>query len=105
MFSYFSLLVESFVFDVIHVNFLIVGHTHSSIDQYFSVLTGSIKDAAYIASPLGLIELLKIAHKYDNIDKRPTVCRLLTVFYAFKDTILPYIDKDIAVFIHTVYYI
>jgi hypothetical protein len=98
MFSYFSLLVESFVFDVIHVNFLIVGHTHSSIDQYFSVLTGSIKDAAYIASPLGLIELLKI-------DKRPTVCRLLTVFYAFKDTILPYIDKDIAVFIHTVYYI
>jgi len=59
MFGYFSLLVESFSFDVVHVNFLIVGHTHSSIDQYFGVLTGAIKQTHYIASPLSLIELLK----------------------------------------------
>ena len=39
MFAYLSMLVELKVFDEILVNFLIVGHTHTSIDQYFSVLS------------------------------------------------------------------
>ena len=42
MFAYASALVENGYFDVLEVNFLIVGHTHSSIDQYFSVLSKAI---------------------------------------------------------------
>ena len=97
MFSYFSLLVEQFVFDTIHVNFLIVGHTHSSIDQYFSVLTGAIKSSQFIASPLSLMELLKISHKIETISRRPSIVKQLTVYYDFKTAIQPYISKKIKV--------
>ena len=43
MFAYASALVELGYFDAIDTNFLIVGHTHSSIDQYISVLSKAIK--------------------------------------------------------------
>jgi hypothetical protein len=52
MFFYLSLLVEEEHFDLIHVNFLIVGHTHSSIDQFFSVLSGHIKNQPFIGTHL-----------------------------------------------------
>jgi hypothetical protein len=97
MFAYFSLLVEQFVFDVIHVNFLIVGHTHSSIDQYFSVLTGAIQNTQFIASPLSLMELLKISHTVENIEKRPSIVRQISVYYDFLSAIAPYIPKTIKV--------
>jgi hypothetical protein len=35
---YCSLLIELYAFDEIEIAFLIVGHTHASIDQYFSVI-------------------------------------------------------------------
>jgi hypothetical protein len=97
MFAYFSLLVEQFVFDTIHVNFLIVGHTHSSIDQYFSVLTGTIRKTQFIASPLSLMELLKIAHTVENIDKRPSIVRQIEVYYDFVSAVKPYIPSVIKV--------
>ena len=97
MFSYFSLLVEGFIFDTIHVNFLIVGHTHSSIDQYFGVLTGAIKNAQFIASPLSLMELLKLAHNVDSIARRPSVVRQILVYYDFKTAITPYLSTKIKV--------
>jgi hypothetical protein len=97
MFAYLSLLVEQFVFDVIHVNFLIVGHTHSSIDQYFGVLTGAIKSTQFIASPLSLKELLKMAHTVENIDKRPSVVRQISVYYDYFTAFAPYLTKKIKV--------
>ena len=48
MFSDCSLLVETGLLDEIYVNFLIVGHTHISIDQYFSVLSRAINRAEFI---------------------------------------------------------
>jgi hypothetical protein len=107
MFSYFSLLVEQFFFDTIHVNFLIVGHTHSSIDQYFSVLTGSIKSALFIASPLSLMELLKKAHKVDAVSKRPAIVRQLVVYYDLYTALLPYVNKKIKVtqYVFYIFYI
>ncbi|KAJ1387535.1 hypothetical protein B484DRAFT_409877, partial [Ochromonadaceae sp. CCMP2298] len=42
MFAYMSMLVETFKFDFIELNFLIVGHTHASIDQFFSGLSKAI---------------------------------------------------------------
>jgi len=38
-----SLLVEMGYFSTITVGFLIIGHTHASIDQYFSCLRGIIR--------------------------------------------------------------
>ena len=38
LFAYFAMLVELELFSVIEVYFLVVGHTHTPLDQYFSVL-------------------------------------------------------------------
>ena len=84
-------------FDEIQANFLIVGHTHSSNDQYFSVLTRAIKNSHFIASPLSLMELLKISHKIEAISKRPSIVRSLTVYYDIKTALQPYISKKIKV--------
>ena len=58
MFGYISLLVEEEHFQTIEVYFLIVGHTHASIDQYFSVLARDIYRSHFIGSPLALAALL-----------------------------------------------
>ena len=42
MFAYLSLLVELKNSDAIYVNFLVVGHAHMTIDQYFPVKTRKI---------------------------------------------------------------
>lgn len=68
MFAYFSALIEQEIFDEIRVNFLIVGHTHSNLDQYFSVYSKKIRKSDYIASPLAMHELYNSAH---NILKHP----------------------------------
>jgi hypothetical protein len=99
-----SLLVESFIFDRIECNFLIVGHTHSSIDQYFSVLSGAIKSTTFIGSPLSLMNLLSVAHSGENIDCRPTVCRQISVYYDIVKALTPFINPIIKVFIYLFYY-
>jgi hypothetical protein len=58
MFSYISLLVQEKIFKKVEVFFLIVGHTHASIDQYFSVLSREILKTNFIGSPLSLQFLL-----------------------------------------------
>jgi hypothetical protein len=97
-----SLLIESFVFDRIEVNFLIVGHTHSSIDQYFSVLSARIHSTFFIGSPLALMNLLKQAHSSKKIECRPTVCRQISVYYDVVQALKPFINKSIKVFLLTV---
>jgi hypothetical protein len=98
MFSYFSQLLEEFHLDEIRVNFLIVGHTHSSIDQYFSVLSKAIKSAAFIASPLALSELLRNAHSLSGqTSKRPYLVRPLVVYYDMKQFYAPYQNKKLSV--------
>jgi hypothetical protein len=91
-----TLLVESYIFDKIYVNFLIVGHTHSSIDQYFSVLSGAIKLTEFIGSPITLFMLLGQAHKKEKY-KRPTVMRQIIVYYDVNSALLPYLNKHIKV--------
>ena len=52
VFMYSALLVELGFFERVTVGFLIIGHTHASIDQYFSCLRKLIGRASFIASPL-----------------------------------------------------
>jgi hypothetical protein len=77
MFAYCSKLVEDGVLDRIYLDFLVVGHTHSSIDQYFSVLATAIRKSKFIGSPQALWNL------FDKFDKsvRPSVNRKLTVCF------------------------
>ncbi len=71
MFGYLSTLVEHDVFEEIFVNFLIVGHTHASIDQYFSVLSNKIAEQKFIGTPKMLMALLSVAHAVAN--ERPLI--------------------------------
>ena len=74
MFCYCSVMVEHKTFDTIEVNFLVAGHTHSTIDQYFSVFSHSIGKSSFIGTPLALEWLLKHAHK--DVNLRPHYWRL-----------------------------
>jgi hypothetical protein len=55
-----ALLVELGYFESITVGFLIIGHTHASIDQYFSCLRALIRKAVSIASPIALQHLFSL---------------------------------------------
>ena len=69
MFGYLSHLIEERLMTEIDVGFLVVGHTHCSIDQYFSILSTAIANADFIPTPDAMRYLLTIAHKEDI--KRP----------------------------------
>jgi len=104
MFAYASALVECGYFDIMEINFLIVGHTHSSIDQYFSVLSKAIDSAEWIGSPISLQALCSQAHKAtrgDNdeiIDQRPSINRQIEVYYDVVSALKPYINDQIKFF-------
>ena len=59
------------------IHFLIVGHTHCIIDQYFSVISKRIYDAEFIASPHALHAL--ILQTKDEDGRSPLVCRFIEV--------------------------
>jgi hypothetical protein len=82
MFSYLSLLVEGKIFDRIYVNFLIVGHTHNSLDQFFSVLSAAIHKAKWIGSPLAFFHLVSTAPEGSN---RPLVMKFIHAVHDFAE--------------------
>lgn len=86
-----STLVEKVIFDEIHCNFLVVGHTHCSVDQYFGVCTKIIINQRWIGSPLSFQNLLKTAHS--DVTRRPTVNRQIYVIYDFRNYFKPIINK------------
>ena len=73
MFAYGSSLIEVGTVQEVNINFLIVGHTHSNLDQYFSVYSKKIKRSDFIGSVPALHELYKTAHsgKYEYLRPRP----------------------------------
>jgi len=78
MFVWLSALVELEIFDKVHINFLIVGHTHASIDQFFSVLKKDIDFCRFIGSPLSLLYMLKRrGHPFGTDKKRFEKCTIL----------------------------
>jgi hypothetical protein len=95
MFTYFAILLETGVFDTIDVNFMIVGHTHSEIDQYFSVLSTAIGKAEFIGSPMALWQLLSEAHGAGQLRRRPVVNRLIEVYYDIVSLFAPYRNTNV----------
>ena len=109
MFGFISLLVEENIFDTVDVFFLIVGHTHASIDQFFSVLSKKIMKSDFIGSPLSLHNLLAGEHCYnlsgnswermDSADKpckaAPLLVRKLEVVYDLRASLKGMIDSSI----------
>lgn len=96
MFAYLSALVELEKFDKIYINFLIVGHTHSNDDQYFSVLSKVIARARFVGSPISLDELLRTAHA--DPDDRPYLVRRIHVIYDVAKAFTPFINRNIHYF-------
>lgn len=103
MFSYLSLLIETFIFDKIEVNFLIVGHTHSSIDQFFSTLSKLIGSTSFIGSPIALEQLFTKAKEEANCSdesnkKSISIMRKLSsICYDFANAFAPFINNKIKV--------
>jgi len=93
MFCYVSLLVELFLFKEVEICFLIVGHTHASIDQYFSVISKKIYNCDFIGSPLALLELIRIAHNASWVQE--PVIREIHVYYDMVKFFEPYRNKKI----------
>jgi len=62
MFAWLHHLVDERYFNSIEVFFLFAGHTHSPIDQMFSVIGKAIRRSAFIGSTIAMQELFKIAH-------------------------------------------
>lgn len=103
------MLVQADIFDVVDVHFLIVGHTHASIDQYFSVLAKQIFRSDFIGSPLALEALLGREKDFNltgaswkqNDEKakprkaKPLFIRKLSVFYDLQALFRNMIDYSI----------
>lgn len=97
-----SLLVELGYFDKVTVGFLIIGHTHASIDQYFSCLKNLIRNAAFISSPLALQHLFSLEPLYAKANKkkqkfRPPIKQIQLLFVHDYDSFFePYMNNDIS---------
>ena len=79
--------MEKRYFDEIQVNFLIVGHTHGPIDQYFSTRSKIRKSTHFIGSPLSLQNLFH--------DHQCLVSRVITVLHDWKAWLKPVINKKL----------
>ena len=103
VFSYLSLLVQEGHFKIIEVFFLIVGHTHSSIDQYFSVLSRAIWRCHFLGSPVSLEALLTgesvegsmsgkswtTSEDHERkLKSKPLIVRKLSVVFQMKEALL-----------------
>ena len=72
-----------------------MGHTHCSIDQYFSRISKAIysKHTRFIASPLGLLHLIKCCH--NRSWGQEVVIREIHVYYDIVSALQPYINHSI----------
>lgn len=95
MFCYISHIVEDRFFDEIEMFFLVVGHTHNILDQWFSVLAKAIRNAHFIGSVLAIQELYKIAHTDKNEHLRPALVHQLRTYHDWRRLYAPVYNEEI----------
>lgn len=105
MFAYLSVLIELGIFVTFKVSFLIVGHTHCIIDQWFSSLTKLLFAPYCVLTPYAIEELLNLPRDEKSKFSRPQKQHHVHAVYDFKSAIEPYINKDIKWFQVSVSYI
>ena len=93
MFFYLSLLVELNLFEEITMGYLIVGHTHSTIDQFFSVLCKAIESCRFIGTPMALHHLYSMCS--NDLRMKPKRQRQIHVEYDYVTAFRPYINKTV----------
>lgn len=97
VFTFASLMVQKGFFKEVHINFLIVGHTHCSIDQYFSVVARALHRCSYIASPLAMEKVWSTAFTGDEMGRlNPLITRKLDAVYDLKEAFERYRAPPIA---------
>lgn len=75
MFGYLTHLVKENIFWKVKVGFLMVGHTHEDIDQFFSVISKHLKKM-HIVCPDQQSLLKEIPRAFDKDKDKPIVCIL-----------------------------
>ena len=95
MFSYLSLLNEMGIFTKIKVSFLIVGHTHCLIDQWFSSITKIISKAQFLGTPYAVEALLGSDPGPQSTFSVPKKQVHVHAIYDVAAALMPYINKDI----------
>ena len=88
MYGYLCLLNLNGYFDTIQINYLIVGHTHGPIDQYFSVLSKKLYGTTFVGSPMALQCLF-------NECEEPQINRQLWVHRDWKTWLEPVLNKSL----------
>jgi hypothetical protein len=99
MFVYFSALVEGFKFSKIYINFLIVGHTHASIDQFFSTLSKAIQATSFIGTPTALMHLFMMdrSRTKNTLNFKIGMARQIEVYYDYIALFAPYVNTHVTV--------
>ena len=97
-------------FAVVEIYFLIVGHTHTSIDQYFSVVGRVIWSCHWLASLLSLeyklrnesFEISMSGRSWEinenqerKLKSKPLLVRKISVFYDMKKALKPLINNKL----------
>ena len=95
MFCFLSHIIEDCYFDEIEIFFLVVGHTHNILDQWFGVLARAIRKANFIGSVLALHAIYKIAHAEKVEHLRPKVVHQIEVYHDFRKYYGPLLNNDI----------
>ena len=80
------------------INFLVVGHTHCPLDQYFSVLSKAILKAVFIASPEALMELFDTAHRSEVGVQRPVINKIVYAIWDWVQMYAPFINSECPTF-------
>lgn len=91
---YLSMLVELDEFKIIYVNFLIVGHTHCVIDQWFSVVSRIIYSQQFIGTPMAMMKLLSLQNGLKKYQP-PIIQKFITHVHDFVSAIEPYVNKKL----------
>ena len=79
MFAWIHHLIDEGYFRSIEMFFLFSGHTHSPLDQNFSVVGKAITKAHFIGSIIAMQELFKAAHDITN--EKSKVTRITETYY------------------------